>query len=59
MLCVFQNVLGRELENMWEFLEHDAVRLPLDPSMLVRGVDVKVGTKKKREREREREILFQ
>jgi len=42
MLGVFQGVLQRELGMMWEFFTHDSVRLPLNPSLEVVGIDRKV-----------------
>jgi len=41
-VCVFQGVLQRELGMMWEFFSHDSVRLPLNPSLEVVGIDRKV-----------------
>ena len=43
-LLLFQAVLSRELYNMWEFLQHRSIRLPLNPAMEICGVDVKVQT---------------
>ena len=37
-----QGVLQRELGLMWEFFSHDSVRLPLNPSLEVVGIDHKV-----------------
>lgn len=34
-------VLQRELENMWHFLQHKSVRLPINPAYEVAGLDVK------------------
>ncbi|ELT97555.1 hypothetical protein CAPTEDRAFT_183515 [Capitella teleta] len=36
-----ENVLQKELENMWDFLSHSSVRLPLNAACEVSGVDVK------------------
>ena len=43
-LSVFllQNVLQRELMNMWDFFDHASTRVPLNPSMRVTGLDIKV-----------------
>ena len=38
-----QAVLQRELENMWDFMQQDeSIRLPINPSMEITGVDAKV-----------------
>jgi len=37
-------VLHRELGVMWEFFNHCSVRLPLNPSLEVVGIDCKVTT---------------
>ena len=39
---VTQGVLQRELGMMWEFFNHASVRLPLNPSLEVVGIDRKV-----------------
>ena len=41
---VLQGVLQRELGMMWEVFNHDSVRLPLNPSLEVVGIDRKVFT---------------
>ena len=43
ILFKIQAVLQLELHNMWEFLQHGTVRLPLNPAIEVTGVDAKVG----------------
>jgi len=35
-------VLQRELAVMWESFKHDSVRLPINPSLEVVGIDRKV-----------------
>ena len=44
LTCIvsIQAVLMRELFNMWEFLDFDSVRLPLNPAIEIAGIDVKV-----------------
>jgi len=41
-VIVVQGVLQRELGMMWEFFNHESVRLPLNPSLEVVGIDRKV-----------------
>jgi hypothetical protein len=39
---MMQGILQRELDNMWEFYNRQNVRVPLNPSLEVTGLDVKV-----------------
>ena len=43
MMMMMQGVLQRELGMMWEFFNHASVRLPINPSLEVVGVDRKVS----------------